>query len=134
MKVFQINTVYNSGSTGRIVADIKHALENEGHECFVAYGRGSSTEKNTECISNKLDLYHHALMTRVTDKTGFYSKKATERLIEKIEKFCPDIIHLHNIHGYFINIEMLFQFLKYQHGQHFKIKMNLNIIRFPKSF
>lgn len=112
MKVFQINTVYNTGSTGRIVADIKHMLEEMGHECFVAYGRGSSAETNTECISNKLDLYHHALMTRLTDKTGFYSKKSTERLIQKIRGFSPDIIHLHNIHGYYVNIEMLFTFLK----------------------
>ena len=112
MKVFQINTVYNTGSTGRIVADIKHALEKVGHECFVAYGRGSSNEQNTECISNKYDLYHHALMTRLSDKTGFHSKKSTQRLIERINAFCPDIIHLHNIHGYYLNIDMLFRFLK----------------------
>lgn len=112
MKVFQINTVYNSGSTGRIAADIKRALEAQGDECFVAFGRGKSDEANTECISNKLDLYHHALMTRLTDKTGFYSKKATKRLIQKIGEFNPDIIHLHNIHGYYVNIEMLFKYLK----------------------
>ena len=111
MKIFQINTVYNSGSTGRIAADIKHALEAEGHECFVAYGRGSSTEKNTECVSNKLDLYGHVFLTRVTDKTGLYSKKATKRIIELIEGFEPDVIHLHNIHGYYLNYKMLFEFL-----------------------
>lgn len=112
MKVFQINTVYNSGSTGRIAADLKHALEAQGDECFVAFGRGRSDEFNTECISNKFDLYHHALMTRLTDKTGFYSKKATKRLLQKIEEFNPDIIHLHNIHGYYVNIEMLFKYLE----------------------
>lgn len=112
MRVFQINTVYNSGSTGRIVADLKHMLEENGHECFVAYGRGNSAEPNTECVSNKLDLYHHALMTRLTDKTGFYSKGATRKLIKRIEEFQPDIVHLHNIHGYYLNIEMLFRYLK----------------------
>lgn len=112
MKVFQINTVYNSGSTGRIAADIKHSLEAKGHECFVAYGRGSSTETNTECISNKMDLYAHALLTRFTDKTGLYSKRSTKKLIQKIEEFQPDVIHLHNIHGYYVNYVMLFSFLK----------------------
>ena len=111
MKVFQINTVYNSGSTGRIAADIKHALEQDGHECFVAFGRGESLEKNTECVADKLDLYSHVLMTRLTDKTGYYSKKPTEKLIRLIKEFSPDIIHLHNIHGYYVNIEMLFEFL-----------------------
>lgn len=112
MKVFQINTVYNSGSTGRIVADLKHMLEKQGDTCFVAYGRGSSPEADTECVSNKIDLYHHALMTRLTDKTGFYSYKATEKLIQRIREFSPDIIHLHNLHGYYVNIEKLFYFLK----------------------
>ncbi len=112
MKVFQINTVYNSGSTGRIVADLKHMLEEQGDTCFVAYGRGNSSEADTECVSNKLDLYHHALMTRLTDRTGFYSNRATEKLIQKIKEVSPDIIHLHNLHGYYVNIEKLFYFLK----------------------
>ena len=111
MKIFQINTVYNSGSTGRIAADIKHALEKEGHECFVAFGRGESSEKNTECIADKLDLYTHVLMSRITDKTGGFSRKPTQKLIKLIKEFLPDIIHLHNIHGYYINISMLFEFL-----------------------
>ena len=111
MKIFQINTVYNSASTGRIAADIKHALEAEGHECFVAYGRGNSDEKNTECVSNKLDLYSHVFLTRATDKTGMFSKKSTKRTIELIEEFGPDVIHLHNIHGYYLDYRMLFEFL-----------------------
>lgn len=112
MKVYQINTVYNIGSTGRIVAQLKHTLEARGDECMVAYGRGFSEEKNTFKIGNIFDLYFHAMMTRITDKTGFYSKKNTRRLINDIKQFNPDIIHLHNLHGYYLNIEMLFKFLK----------------------
>ncbi len=112
MKVFQINTVYNTGSTGRIVAQLKHAIEACGGECVAAYGRGSTDEQNTYKIGNKLDMCYHALMTRLTDKTGFYSKRNTQRLIKKIQEFDPDIIHLHNLHGYYINIETLFSFLK----------------------
>ena len=112
MKVFQINTVYNTGSTGRIAAQIKHAVEANGGECITAYGRGFSEEKNTFKIGSKADMYIHALMTRITDKTAFYSKKNTKRLIERIKEFAPDIIHLHNLHGYYVNVELLFDFFK----------------------
>lgn len=112
MKVYQINTVYNIGSTGCIVAQLKHTIEAQGDECVAAYGRGFSEEKNTFKIGTKSDLYFHALMTRITDKTGFYSKRSTRKLINNIIQFNPDIIHLHNLHGYYLNIEVLFEFLK----------------------
>lgn len=116
MKVFQINTVYASGSTGRIVADLKHILEHAGEKCFVAYGRGHNDERNTCCVSSKIDLCWHAFFTRITDHTGCYSVCATKRMIGLIKKMQPDIIHLHNIHGYYLNIEILFRFLK-QYGR-----------------
>ncbi len=112
MKVFEINTVYNSGSTGHIVADLKHILEENGDTCYVAYGRGKHEEKNVFCISNKLDLYMHAFLTRITDRTGFFSRGATKKLIKIIQENQPDVIHIHNLHGYYLNIEMLFNFLK----------------------
>ena len=112
MRIFEINTVYNSGSTGRITADLKHAVERAGGECFVAYGRGGSRENNTLCVSSRADLYYHALMTRLTDRTGFYSRQATKKLIRKIQEFSPDLIHLHNLHGYFCHLEVLFRFLR----------------------
>ncbi len=112
MRVFQINTVYGSGSTGHIVADLKHIMEDAGEECFVAFGRGRSEECYTSCVSNKADLYWHALFTRITDRTGLYSVHATKRMIGLIKKMRPDIIHLHNIHGYYLNIKMLFHFFK----------------------
>lgn len=111
MKVFQVNTVYRTGSTGRIVSELKNTLENHGDKCVAAYGRGKSDEKDTFCISNKADLYVHVFLTRITDRTGFYSKKATIKLINMIIKEQPDLIHLHNIHGYYLNIELLFRFL-----------------------
>lgn len=112
MKVFQINTVYGTGSTGRIVADLKHKVEKQGGQCMAAYGRGYTEEENTYKIGNRVDMYMHALLTRITDKTAFYSKRNTRRLIDKIIEFEPDVIHLHNLHGYYLNIEILFDFLK----------------------
>lgn len=112
MKVLFINTVYGRGSTGRIVADLGKMLEENGHDFKVAYGRGNQKE-DLHCyrIGNDLDMYIHAGLSRITDRTGFYSKSATRKLVEFIRAYDPDIIHLHNLHGYYLNIEILFQFL-----------------------
>lgn len=113
MKVLQVNSVCGYGSTGRIVVDLYHALEKQGHDCCIAYGRGTAPKGiNTIKIGNKLDFYFHALRTRLLDQHGFGSKRATRKFIECIEAYNPDIIHLHNIHGYYINIQMLFRYLK----------------------
>lgn len=113
MKVLEINVVCGYGSTGKIVLDLYNMLKTEGHECLCAYGRFSAPENiNAIKIGNKLDNYIHVFNTRIFDNHGFSSKKATKEFIKKIEKYNPDIIHLHNIHGYYINIEILFNYLK----------------------
>ncbi len=113
MKIYQINVVCGNGSTGRIAVDLSHAICVTGGECRIAYGRGQApAHVDAIRISNKLDLYLHALLTRLTDKHGSYSKGATRKLIKDIQKYQPDIVHLHNIHGYYVNYEMLFRFLK----------------------
>ena len=113
MKVIQINSVCGVGSTGRIALDIHKALIEQGHESFIAYGR----EPAKGCvkairIGSDLDVYIHGLYTRIFDRHGLASKKATGKLIGAIEKIQPDIVHLHNIHGYYLNYETLFDFLK----------------------
>lgn len=113
MKVYQINVVCGSGSTGKIAADISLMLENNGHQCRIAYGRGTAPEDlNTFKMSTLLDNYVHAFLTRLTDRHGLYSKRATKHLTEDIKKYNPDIIHIHNIHGYYVNYELLFSFLR----------------------
>ena len=113
MKVLEINVVCGYGSTGRIVVDLYHELKKCGHECKIVYGR-KRAPLGLEAIKigSRLEIYSHVLLTRLLDKHGFGSKKATKQLIEEIEKYGPDLIHLHNIHGYYINIETLFQYLK----------------------
>ena len=113
MKVFAINVVCGTGSTGRIVTDIYHLLTQNGDQCRVAYSRGSAPKEiDAVKIGSKSDIYGHALLSRITDKQGFYSKQATRQLIEKIREYNPDIIHLHNVHGYYLNIDILFDFLR----------------------
>lgn len=113
MKVLQINSVCGLGSTGRIAADIDNMLSNLGHNSYIAYGRGLPINCNHPIkIGSKYDNYKHVALTRVLDMHGYGSKKATMEFTKEIEKIDPDIIHLHNIHGYYINIEVLFNFLK----------------------
>lgn len=113
MKILQINTSVNSGSTGRIAEDIGRLLISGGNESYIAFGRGAGTSASAKInIGNKFDFYAHVLKTRLTDRHGFGSLLATKALINKIDKINPDIIHLHNLHGYFINVRILFDYLK----------------------
>lgn len=117
-RILFINSVCN-GSTGTICKNLYKAAEEAGHECCIAYGRGEAPKGfNTIKIGNKLDFYLHVLKARLFDASGFGSKHTTKEFIKKIDEFKPDIIHLHNIHGYYVNIEILFNYLK----QHPEIK------------
>ena len=112
MKVLQINSVCGSGSTGRIACDIKDVLKQNGDSCRIAYGRGFYDDPDCFKIENDFTFKAHALLARFTDRQGFYSTAATKRLVGEIERYQPDIIHLHNIHGYYLNIRVLFEYLK----------------------
>src|SRR5690606_32352555 len=113
MRILQINTSVNSGSTGRIAEEIGQLLIGKGYKSYIAYGRTNNSSKSEVIkIGGKKDLFFHLVKTRLTDRHGFGSKRATEDLITKIEEINPDAVGLHNIHGYYINIEILFNFLK----------------------
>jgi glycosyltransferase involved in cell wall biosynthesis len=113
--LFQINVVVNFGSTGRIAEEIGELVIANGWKSYIAYGQSKSKSKsksNTIKIGHTLDIYWHGLMTRLFDRHGLASKKATVKLIKQIEQISPDVIHLHNIHGYYINYKLLFDYLK----------------------
>ena len=111
MRILQIN-IFGNLSTGRIAADIARTLQEDGHQAAVAYARNTLAEDVQGIrIGSMSDVYKHVLMTRITDKTAFYSKQATKDLIVRIDQYQLDIIHLHNLHGYYINIEVLFSYL-----------------------
>ncbi len=113
MRVFQINSTCGFGSTGRIAVDILKELEKNGGEGIIAYGRNSAPENvNSYRIGSDLQVKIHGVLSRITDRQGFYGTSATKKLIEKIKDYNPDIIHLHNIHGYYLNVAVLLKFLK----------------------
>lgn len=112
MKILQINTTLNWGSTGRIAEEIGSLIQEKGAESFIAFGRYNNPSKSiTYHIGNKLDFYYHALQTRIFDNHGLASKNATKELVKYIKNIQPNIIHLHNIHGYYVNYQILFNFL-----------------------
>ena len=112
-KLLQINSVVNSGSTGRIAEEIAQTAITSDWESFIAYGRNERPSvSNLIRIGNNLDIKMHGLQTRLLDRHGLGSKTSTSEFLQQIDNIKPDIIHLHNIHGYYINIEVLFHYLK----------------------
>lgn len=119
MKYLMINVVCGIRSTGRICTDLAEELECQGNDVKIAYGREEVPEqyqKYAVRIGNNMDVKLHALRARVFDDCCFGSKRATEKFIEWVKVWDPDVIHLHNIHGYYINIKVLFEYLKSLNG------------------
>ena len=115
MRVLLINGVCGIRSTGRICTDIAEKLAADGHEVKIAYGREAVPEKYKKYavnIETSFGVKVHGLKARLFDSAGFGSKNSTLKFIEWIKDYNPDVIHLHNLHGYYINIEILFNFLR----------------------
>lgn len=110
--LLQINTVVNWGSTGRIVEEIGKTVISAGWESYIIYGRnGRCSDSTLIKVGTGFDLKIHGLQTRLFDRHGLASSTATLVLIDSIKKINPTIIHLHNIHGYYLNYPILFNYL-----------------------
>ncbi len=117
-KLLQINPVLRtSTSTGRIMKEIGELAIANGWESYVAYSKGRDGLPGSTSIpvpvGNKASVAWHGLQTRILDRHGLGSVLATKRFIEDIRRIRPDIIHIHNIHGYFLNYRILFDFLSH---------------------
>ena len=104
------------GSTGRICAELAENFEKSGDEVKIAYGRSSEVpdkyRKYALRIGSNFGVKINALKTRLFDNEGFNAKKATKRFLMWADDYNPDLIWLHNLHGYYINIELLFDWIK----------------------
>lgn len=111
-KVLIINVSANSGSTGRIAENIGRTAIANGFDSYFAYGR---IARDSQCklirIGSDKDIRWHGLQSRIFDNQGFASTKATQLFVEKIKRIQPDIINIHNIHGYYANIDVLLNYL-----------------------
>ena len=113
MKILQVNCVYNSGSTGKIVYDICGGLKNKNIEAVVCYGRGEKVnEHNVYKVSTELEAKMHSVFWRLFGVQFGFSPVATAKTINIIKKQKPDVVHLHCLNGNFINVYKLLDFLK----------------------
>lgn len=115
-KLLQINPVLRTNtSTGRIMKEIGELAIANGWESYVAYSRGRDGLRESTSIpvpvGDRLSVAMHGLQTRLLDRHGLASDAATRSFIRRIEEIAPDIIHIHNIHGYFLNYRILFDYL-----------------------
>ncbi len=123
MKVLMINSVCGIRSTGRICTDIADRLFADGHEVKIAYGRETVPDKYRKYaikIGTDKDQKFHGIRTRLLDEHGFGSKKETVEFLKWADSFDPDLLWLHNIHGYYINVEILFSWIKSRPNMHVK--------------
>ena len=112
MRILQINAVYGQGSTGTIVRDIEHLCFDSGIECYVASSDPKVREaKHGYVIGNTLDHKLHALLSRIHGKQAYYSHIPTRSLLRWMDEVKPDIVHLHNLHSNYIQLNMLLQYL-----------------------
>ncbi|MCR5575737.1 MAG: glycosyltransferase [Oscillospiraceae bacterium] len=115
MRILIVNSVCGIGSTGRICTALAREFEAAGHEVRIAYGRGQVPEGDQRFamkIGNRLDLGGHLLKTRLLDAQGLGSVSATRRFLARAEEWKPELLWLHNLHGYYINYELLFAWIK----------------------
>lgn len=112
-RLLQINVDATNGSNGGVARAIGDLVSREGWESIIAYGRNCTPCDTSKIIKIgcKLDVYIHGVVSRFFDLHGKGSKIVTRRFIKRIDAIKPDIVHLHNIHGYFLNYQLLFEYL-----------------------
>ncbi|KAA6302442.1 MAG: N-acetyl-alpha-D-glucosaminyl L-malate synthase [Candidatus Ordinivivax streblomastigis] len=115
-KLLQINVSANTGSTGTIAEEIAKIAIANGYDSYIAYGRSANESKSKLIkIETECGIRWHGLKSRLLDQQGLASKGATKRLIKEIDTIIqPDIIQIHNLHGYYIHYELLFEYLNKQ--------------------
>ncbi|MGN0452668.1 MAG: glycosyltransferase [Ruminococcus sp.] len=112
MKVLQINSVYKIKSTGRVVDDLCDLQRGSGIDSAVITGEGTFSSPHVHVMSSRAYQKFNILKTRLFGRHGFYNKLATKKALKFIEEEKPDIIHLHNLHGHYINIKTIFEYIK----------------------
>lgn len=112
-KLLQINVDANNGSNGSIARELGKEALRRGWESYIAYGRRSVPSESTLIrIGSDFDVKMHGIQSRLFDNHGLASKSATLTFLKRLDNIKPNLVHLHNIHGYFLNYKILFEYLK----------------------
>ena len=128
MKVLLINSVCGIGSTGKIVGALAEEYAAQGHEAVVAYGRDGNVPERYQPFAHRigsdLGVKVSAVRTRLLDDHGFANEKATREFLKWAESYDPELLWLHNLHGYYIHVGMLFDWIKSR--PHMQVKWTLH--------
>lgn len=128
MKVLLINSVCGIGSTGKIVGALAEEYAAQGHEAVIAYGRDGNVPERYQPFAHRigsdLGVKISAVRTRLLDDHGFANEKATREFLRWAESFDPELLWLHNLHGYYIHVGMLFDWIKRR--PHMQVKWTLH--------
>jgi len=111
MKVLQINAVYAKLSTGRLAMEMHEFLKENGIQSFVACSSIVGLSDEVYVIGNRLDYKIHGLLSRLFGLQGYFSVSSTKKLLKYIDGIQPDVVQLHNLHGNYINLPMLLNYL-----------------------
>ena len=110
--LLQINSSANASSHGKIAEAVGQLAMGQGWRSVIAYGRRVNPSKSELIhVGSSFDLKEHGLESRLWDNQGLASRKATKEFLRKVEEIKPDIVQLHNIHGYYLNYKLLFEYL-----------------------
>lgn len=112
MKVLRITTSANTGAISRTAEQLGELVMKEGWESYIAYSRpGNPSSSKLIRVGNWASIAIHLILTRLFDLCGYGSYFATRKLVKKLKVLSPDLIHIHNIHSYDINLRVLFDYL-----------------------
>jgi len=112
MKVVQINATYGQKSTGTIVRDIEMLCHSSNIECYIASpGKEVLKARNGYRIGNIIDHKVHAVLCRVNGMQAYFSTLSTVCFLRYLDKIKPDIVHLHNLHSNYLNLNLLLKYL-----------------------
>ena len=112
VRIVHINTTALSGA-GRMAIQLCRNVRQAGHKALFCYAREyAPRDVISYRIGNGVDTWRHLALSRLTDRSGFFSKRATQKLVRQLELFKPDLVHLHSLHGYYLHLPTLFDYLK----------------------
>ena len=112
MKIIQINAVYKTMSTGKICYSVSQLLDNNKIENLTIYSQGKRTFGSAIRIGNRFYYKIQALKSRILGNLGFNSHLATKKILKVIDRFKPNIVHLHNLHGHNVNLSMFLGYFR----------------------
>ena len=114
MRIAIVNTLAKTKSIGKIAYGLQQYMNSKGHEAYIFYGREHGEKNQAEDlirVGSDLDMHLHGIATRIFGGEGTYSHLATKRMLKQFEALNIEAVCLLNIHGYYLNFPMLFQWL-----------------------